>query len=242
MKIKAYQLHNQAAPLAPAPGERAWAAGAALGDLDLSAANSIGWELRCPYGFEASWNGGPRPEDIHIQLDAPEAGTPPFVRSLLGGGRLSFYPGYQIQTEEETSLWVRGPVNAPKDGLAALEQILDASLLPVTITACWQFTRAGQAVRFAAGEPFAVLLPYPQHLLEQFEAEQLGPEQTPEAYAQEFQQHILAPAVLDTLRSLQDESDPAQPPAEAESGRDAFSGASFEFLLSTRIASKPAQM
>ncbi len=217
MKIKAYQLHNQAAPLAPAPGERAWAAGAALGDLDLSAANSIGWELRCPYGFEASWNGGPLPEDIHIQIDAPEADTPPFVRSLLGGGRLSFYPGYQIQTEEETSLWLRGPVNAPKDGLAALEQILDASLLPVTIAACWQFTRAGQAVRFAAGEPFAVLLPYPQHLLEQFEAEQLGPEQTPEAYAQEFQQHILAPAVLDTLRSLQDESDPAQPPAEAES-------------------------
>ncbi len=151
VKLTAYQLHSHAATLEvatlgqpPAPG----------------AAEAIGWELRCPYGFEASWNGGPRPEDIHIQLDAPEAGTPPFVRSLLGGGRLSFDPGYQIQTEGPTRLWVRGPVNAPKDGLAALEQIANTSAQPASIAITWQFTRAGQAVRFAAGEPFAVLLPY----------------------------------------------------------------------------------
>ncbi|MBK9710389.1 MAG: glycosyltransferase [Kouleothrix sp.] len=218
MKIKAYLLHDHAVPLAPAPSARAWATDEALGDLGLRSASGAGWELRCPYACEVTWNGGPAPEDIAVRSDAPDADTPPFVQSQLGGGLLSFYPGYQIQTEGPTSLWVRGPANAPKDGLSALEQIVDTALLPVTIVVAWQCTRPNQTVRFERDEPFAVLLPYPQHYLDQFEPELIRPDEAPEQYAQEFQQRLLAPAMLDALLSLQQGDDPAAPQPAAAAG------------------------
>ena len=84
------------------------------------------------------------------------------MQSQLGEGLLTFYPGYQFKTEEDYELWVRGPINAPKDGLYALESVVDAALLPCTVTIEWQFTRPEQTIRFAAGEPFATLLLYPK--------------------------------------------------------------------------------
>ena len=63
-------------------------------------------------------------------------------------------------------LWLRGPINAPKDGLAALEAIIDTSVLPCTVAIQWQFTRPHHTIRFSAGEPFATLLPYARSGLE----------------------------------------------------------------------------
>lgn len=73
---------------------------------------------------------------------------------------MSFYPGYQFQTQATHSLWVRGPVNWPKDGLHPLEQIVATALLPCTITVIWQCTRPNQTIRFEAGDPFGTILPY----------------------------------------------------------------------------------
>lgn len=163
MKITDYPLYNHAVPIEPAPGDHAWAgelAGEVAAELALSTASDKGWILRCPYAFEATWNGGPDPEDIDIRIEAPDAETPDFVQSRLGAGLLTFYPGYQFQTETPYSLWVRGTINSPKDGLHALEQIADTALLPCTVTVAWQCTRPHQTIRFAAGEPFGAILLY----------------------------------------------------------------------------------
>ncbi len=164
MKITAYPLPDQAVAIEPAPNDRAWVMeiGAVAADLALSTAGGRGWDLLAPYAFEATWNGGPAPEDIVIQLDAPAGDAPPFVQSCLGHGLLTFYPGYQFKTEDEQALWVRGPTNLPKDGLYLLEQIVDTSVLPCTVTIHWQCTRPNHTIRFAAGEPFATLLPCPK--------------------------------------------------------------------------------
>jgi hypothetical protein len=116
------------------------------------------WELLCPYAFEATWNGGPSPDAIDIRIEAPAAGAPAFVQSQLGAGLLTFYPGYQFKTTGEQLLWVRGPINRPKDGISALEHLADASIVPCTVTVTWQCTRPNQTIRFAAGEPFGTIL------------------------------------------------------------------------------------
>jgi len=51
------------------------------------------------------------------------------VQSQLGAGLLTFYPGYQFKTDGGYVLRLRGPINAPKDGLSPLESVVDASLL-----------------------------------------------------------------------------------------------------------------
>ena len=209
MAIKAYKLSNCAAVIQPAQAER---------DEDTAhgAVGGAGWVVLCPHGFEATWNGGPNPDDIAIRLDAPDADVPAFVQSTLGGGLLTFYSGYQVQTERATSLWVRGPINRSKDGLYPLEQIVDTSVLPGTIAVNWTFTRPNQTVRFAAGEPFGALLLYPKNASEPIECEVVRMEEAPEAYAQELQQLIQAPAIQDVLQRLQSAGEPAamaEPPA-----------------------------
>ncbi|HEY0737769.1 MAG TPA: DUF6065 family protein [Herpetosiphonaceae bacterium] len=160
LHITAYPVSDQAVAITPVPNERAWVMelGAVAADLALSSAGGKGWEVLCPYAVEATWTGGPSPEDIVIRSDMPDEDTPSFVQSVLGHGLLTFYPGYQCKTEAGEALWVRGPINWPKDGLAPLEQILDTAVLPCTVVVQWQFTRPQQTIRFAAGEPFGTLL------------------------------------------------------------------------------------
>jgi LPS sulfotransferase NodH/glycosyltransferase involved in cell wall biosynthesis len=206
MKITVYPLSDDVAIVQPAPAERAWLKdnAAASADPGLLMASSVGWELCCPYAVEVTWNGGPAPEDISISVAGQTGETPPFVQSQFGGGLLSFHSGYQVQTEGTTSLWVRGPINRPMDGLYPLEQVVETTLVPSTIVVTWQCTRPNQTLRFAQGEPFAVLLPFPLHYLTQFEVE-LAP---PETYAEGLQQRIETPDVRAILSRLEEDATP----------------------------------
>lgn len=161
MTFTAYALSGQAAGLHVAPEERPWATGtdALSANPAWRRANGTGWELRCPQAFEATWNGGPDAADIEIRLEGVPDQRPSFVQSQIGAGILTFHTGYQIKTAAGQLLWVRAPINAPRDGLYALESTVDASLLPCTVLAHWQFTRPHTAVRFAEGEPFCTILP-----------------------------------------------------------------------------------
>jgi glycosyltransferase involved in cell wall biosynthesis len=143
MKITAYPLYGPAATLQPSPEGR-------------------GWDFLCPCAFEATWHGGPGAGDVEILLAENVPGRMDFVQSLEGEGLLTFYPGYQCRTEAEHALWVRGPINASKDGAVPLESVIDTSILPGILTIQWRLTRPGQILRFEAGEPFCTILPYPK--------------------------------------------------------------------------------
>lgn len=199
-KITAYPLVDPAVPLQPAAEQ--WSQLGPKSTPNLNYANSDraevarpGWQLRCPVAFTATWNGGPKAEDIDIRWEGAEADQPAFVQSHLGQGRLTFYPGYQFKTEAEHLLWVRGPINAPKDGLYPLESLVDASLLPGAIAVHWQFTRPHQTVYFAAGEPFATLLLYAQTGLKNMRVEMIELDDCEDAYAQAFAEATQAPAL-----------------------------------------------
>ena len=204
MNIKAYRLYDQAVAMQPTPLVRGGS------EEDRSRANQHSYDLLCSVAFTATWNGGPHPEDIKIRLVganldeiSPEAASGiAFVQSQLGGGLLTFYPGYQFKTASEYALWLRGPLNLPKDGLYPLEQIVDTALLPATVTVQWQFTRPHQTVHFAAGEPFARLLLYPKSSLDALQVEVEQPAEDATAYEQAFQQMANSPALTDLMLRL----------------------------------------
>jgi len=156
MKITAYPLYGPAAALEPSPEGR-------------------GWDFLCPCAFEAVWHGGSGAEDVEIRLAVDVPGKVEFVQSLEGEGRLTFYPGYQCKTEGEHALWLRGPINASKDGAVPLESVIDTSILPGTLTIHWRLTRPGQTVRFEAGEPFCTIVPYPKAGLDEVTVEVIEP-------------------------------------------------------------------
>jgi hypothetical protein len=183
-------LHPAWSPLIrPAPATRAWMDATqeafAYRCLPLNIANAHGWEILSPCGFEASWTGGSAPEDVIIRLDP---GADPTHRpvALFGNGVLTFHVEGIFRTPKDWSLWVSGSPNQAKHGVAPLTGVIETDWSPYTFTMNWRFTRAGQAVRFEAGEPFCFLFPIQRGALESFE-----PRLVPLAHDPELEQRFM---------------------------------------------------
>ena len=76
-----------------------------------------------------------------------------------------------MRTEPGTNLWVTGPTNAPKDGIAPLTGFVETDWAPYTFTMNWLVTRPGTTIRFEAGEPFCFFFPIHRGQIETVEPE-----------------------------------------------------------------------
>jgi hypothetical protein len=153
-----------------APVDRAWmetpAGRFAKRCLPLLIANQAGWELLNPLDFTAMWDGGD--ELAAVKIWPHSATQAPWVASHFGSGILTWYVPYLFRTPRGYNLLVRGPVNMPKDGIGALEGIVETDWTTATFTMNWKFTRPGYPVKFEAGEPIAMVVPMPRGELERF--------------------------------------------------------------------------
>lgn len=132
-------------PIRPALVDRPWmetpAGRFAKRCLPLMIANQAGWELLNPSGFTAAWQGG---DELAAVTIWPDAGMPAFcVTSHFGSGILTWHVPYLFRTPRGYNLLVRGPANRPKDGISALEGIVETDWTAATFTMNWKFTRPG---------------------------------------------------------------------------------------------------
>ncbi|HMK80293.1 MAG TPA: DUF6065 family protein [Xanthobacteraceae bacterium] len=171
-QLRVYVLEGQNVELRPAPVERDWMDQTpdrfAYRCLPLNIANALGWELLCPTGFTARWNGQPGLDSIEV---VPDRGTRPPAVSHFGSGLLTFHVPCLFRTEPGFDLVVQGPVNSPKDGIYALSGVIETDWAPYSFTMNWMFTRAGVSVRFEKGEPICHLFPVSRGWLEQITPE-----------------------------------------------------------------------
>ena len=160
MKLVAHVIDGHRVEIRPAPVERDWMEGTnqryAYRCLPLNIANAFGWEVLCNSGFVAIWNGKPTNDAIIIQ---PDPGTTAPAVSHFGHGILTFHLPCLFRTDSGDSLMVQGPVNRPKDGIAALAGVIETDWSPYSFTMNWIFTRPGVAVRFDKGEPYCHIFP-----------------------------------------------------------------------------------
>ena len=85
--------------------------------LPLLIANQAGWDLLCPTGFRARWNGKQDLDGITFKWDDEQ---PPTVASHFGNGVLTFTPGYLFRTPKDHNIWVKGaPLGYCRAGLRA---------------------------------------------------------------------------------------------------------------------------
>jgi hypothetical protein len=136
--------------------------------LPLAMANTSGWEILCPIGFSAEWNGGPHQSDIVLKPDHPFPGFEDFVVSHFTRGVLTFHPGYLFRTPIKWSMMVQGPPNFIKDGIQPLAGLVETDWLPFPFTMNWMFTRPGK-VRFEKGDPFCFITLMQDKMLETVE-------------------------------------------------------------------------
>ena len=178
----AHALAPEVLPLVPAAAERDWME---QGDrrayrcLPLSIANASGWEYRCPIGFRAFWNGGPALADIRFEIFEGRQPTHNFIASHFGLGVITFAIGHLFRTDPGWGLWVRGAPNHVKDGIQALDAVVETDWLPFTFTMNWKFTRPG-IIEFKVGEPFCFVMPFQHTALDAIEPKVVALKENPD--------------------------------------------------------------
>jgi hypothetical protein len=155
----------------PAPRRRHWIEETrdrwAMRCLPLVVANESGWMLLNSYAFEAVWNGDPDPCGVTIRFEEEVPGPHP-VQSHFGSGIVTWAVPYLFRTPTGFNLLARGPSNWPKDGICALEGLVETDWSVATFTMNWKFTRADHPVRFDVDEPFCMIVPQRRGELESF--------------------------------------------------------------------------
>jgi len=152
----------------PAPSTRVWMERSpnkfANRCLPMLIANQSGWLLINTETVRLTWNGGPSTSDVLVEYD----GEPPLLpaASHFGLGIVTWSLPYFFRTSPGWNLLVRGPANCPKDGIYALEGVVETDWTDATFTMNWQLTRPGLTVSFERGEPLCMLVPQRRHELE----------------------------------------------------------------------------
>ena len=159
MKLTAYVMDGHTIDIRPAPVERDWmdATGQrfAYRCLPLNIANAHGWEILCPSGFTAVWDGGADIGAVKVKDTSPT----PMAISHFGHGTLTFHIPCLFRTEPGYDLMAQGPINRPKDAIAPLTGIIETDWAPYTFTMNWIFTQPEIEVEFEQGEPFCHIFP-----------------------------------------------------------------------------------
>jgi hypothetical protein len=136
--------------------------------LPLLMANQAGWTILNQYAFEAVWDGGAATESTTVRFDLEDVGTPAPVQSHFGYGIVTWAVPFLFRTPPGWNLLARGPANWPKDGISALEGLVETDWSIATFTMNWKLTRPMQPVRFEADEPFCMVVPQRRGELESF--------------------------------------------------------------------------
>jgi LPS sulfotransferase NodH len=159
--------------LGPASNRRAWMDATperhANRCLPLVIANQHGWFMHSPCRVEASWDGGEGLASVVVR----QAGDYParFASSHFGSGIITFSVNFLFRTPPGVNLHLRGPANLPKDGISALEGIIETDWSQATFTVNWQFTRPNHTVVFEKDEPIAMFSPVRRGDIENFHPE-----------------------------------------------------------------------
>lgn len=131
--------------------------------LPMTMANQHSWDVKSPGDVDLEWNGDEGFDGVKISTES----NLKFASSLFGYGIVTFHIDFVLQTKKNISIYVKGPANAPKQKIVALEGIVETNWLPFTFTMNWKFTEPG-TVRFAQGEPLFSFFPLDMNDIEKY--------------------------------------------------------------------------
>jgi hypothetical protein len=146
--------------------------------LPLLIANQSGWwALNCT-PFRAAWTGGW--DKACITVETLDGSPHPPCLSHFGDGVLTFHMPWLFRTPPGWNLWVRGPTNYTKDGLVALDGVVETDWSMATFTMNWRFTAKNLWVNFDVGEPICQLVPIRRGDLETLKPREQSIDEVPE--------------------------------------------------------------
>lgn len=182
----AYRVSNRPAfKLIRAPLDRQWMDDSrdrfAYRCLPLLIANQSGWLVLNSVPFRASWNGGWDKGCMAVEALDGVSELPALTH--FGEGVLTFHMPWLFRTPPGWNLWAHGIPNRPKDGIVALEGVIETDWALATFTMNWKFTARNMWVTFEKDEPICMLTPFRRGDLERLDPVEKDLAENPELHA-----------------------------------------------------------
>lgn len=169
----------------------------------MNIANSYGWDVLCPYKFNATWNGGDSVNDIKIEFDDPDIciDCAP-MKSHFGDGVLTFNMDFILKTNENISIYIRSSPNSLNNGLQPLDAIVETDWMPYTFTYNFKFISPGTA-EFEKDEVLYTFFPIERGFIESFDTKISSINDYPELQ-QEFEHYNNTRTESNYIQSLKE--------------------------------------
>lgn len=138
--------------------------------LPILIANQAGWLINCPVTVRMKWDGGEALDAVKFQRRQADEVLLKccWPSSQFGSGIITWTPTFLFRTPPGYNLLVRGPTNSIKDGIAALEGIVETDWTSASFTMNWKITRPDTWITFEKDEPICMIVPQRRGELEEF--------------------------------------------------------------------------
>ncbi|MGH1413447.1 MAG: DUF6065 family protein [Pelagimonas sp.] len=170
--IKIHRLPHRDIKIQPAPVKRAWMDAThekfAYRCLPLNMANTYGWQILNPSGFNVRMVDTEHGPDLEFAYDTPN--DPPAV-SHFGNGIVTFHIHALFTTAPGVSIYATGPANSPKQGVSPLAGIVETDWLPFTFTMNWRVMFKNAWIRFEKDDPICMFFPVKLAEIEEYTIE-----------------------------------------------------------------------
>jgi len=133
--------------------------------LPLSIGNSYGWHVLCSVDFSAYWDGSTDVSGVKVHVSRGQNSSE-YPVSIFGQGVLTFHVPGIFRTSPNWNLYVTGPTNFIRDGIAPLTGIVESDWSIFTFTMNYRFTRINHYVEFKSGDPIANIFPIRRNEIE----------------------------------------------------------------------------
>ncbi|HTA43709.1 MAG TPA: DUF6065 family protein [Bryobacteraceae bacterium] len=181
--LAAYRLPDRPTlKLVPAPAERIWMELTQNGwpnrCLPLRMANQSGWLILNDAAFDVKWDG--KPGVSGLEFKSVDGSKSYFATSMFGYGILTWSLPFLFRTSPGYNLLARGPANHFKDGIHALDGLVETDWSDAAFTMNWKITRPLKAIRFDKDEPICMIVPQRRGEMEAMAPEIRNLESAPE--------------------------------------------------------------
>jgi hypothetical protein len=142
--------------------------------LPLSIGNMQGFVFSVPFGFDAKWNGGNRPQDMHIQYhndyNKYRGTNAVSISSEFGNGILTFHAPVALKTPPGVNLMTIAPPNFPLGGMSPMTGVVESDNLRFTFTFNIKMDIPNLNIRVPANTELVGILPIPRYFCDSFTA------------------------------------------------------------------------
>lgn len=141
--------------------------------LPLVIGNQYGFILKSLYDFEVTWNGGPYPDDVTIDMVTPreiyaETSGLQSIHPHFGMGTFTFQTTYQLRTSPGINLITINPPNTFIDGIYHMTGVIETDNLRRDFTYNLKITRPNTTIAIRKGDTVGCFLPYPRHFIDSY--------------------------------------------------------------------------